>query len=129
VLHNGISPLNQQGMLFHRKAVEKLGGFDLQYRLCADLDFWARAYAAGFPFRYYNLETGQFRIRAGQLSGDVGQTRREQAAIVEKLFPQRPARLVLAAIRLLYRLQNLPRYVRRWRSVGWRRSEEVLGST
>src|SRR5438067_1711514 len=43
MLHQIISPLNQQGMLFSRAVVKELGGFDLRYRLSADLDFWVRA--------------------------------------------------------------------------------------
>ena len=42
-----ISPLMQQGMLFRRDCVMRLRQFDLRYRLCADLDFWLRACAAG----------------------------------------------------------------------------------
>jgi hypothetical protein len=51
LLRAGISPLSQQGMLFSREVVRELGGFNTKYRICADLDFWARAHAAGHHFR------------------------------------------------------------------------------
>lgn len=127
VLHAEISPLNQQGMLFRRDVVEALHGFDLQYRLCADLDFWARAMASGFAFRHYSLEVGKFRIRRGQISGDVSQTRREQDEIVRRTFPKvNPLLPTLAKWR--YRFLNLPRYLARTRSVGWTTSYRLLAN-
>jgi hypothetical protein len=125
VLHAGISPLNQQGMLFRRDVVEALGGFDLKYRLCADLDFWARAMAAGFAFRHYPLEVGRFRLRRGQLSGNVALTRREQDEITHRAFPHMSrARRLFAKWR--YRFFNLPRYFARSRTVGWKTSDQLL---
>ena len=47
LLQQDISPLMQQGMLFHHECVARLQGFDTRYSLCADLDFWLRACAAG----------------------------------------------------------------------------------
>jgi hypothetical protein len=127
LLHAQISPLNQQGMLFRRDAVEALGGFDLRYRLCADLDFWARAMAAGFAFRHYPQEVGRFRIRRGQLSGDVSVTLREQDEIVHRAFPKMTKNQQLFA-KWRYRLMNLPRYVARSRKVGWTSSYRLLAN-
>jgi hypothetical protein len=129
ILQQGMSPLNQQGMLFHRSVVEKLGGFDIRYKLCADLDFWVRAYAAGFSFRYYPIEVGRFRVRAGQLSGDVQLTRREQAEIVRRHFPPTRSRLALACIRFRYRLLNAPKYLTRIVTAGWKTSDQLLGGS
>jgi glycosyltransferase len=127
LLHAEISPLNQQGMIFRRDVVEALGGFDVRYRLCADLDFWARAMAGGFAFRHYPLEVGQFRIRRGQLSGDVSITLREQNEIVHRAFPKMNKVLrVLAKWR--YRFMNLPRYIARTRTVGWTSSYRLLAN-
>ena len=128
MLQQQMSPLNQQGMLFSRKCVEFLKGFDLQYKLCADLDFWARAYAGQFPFVYAPYEVGQFRIRAGQLSGNVNLTHNELSDIVRRHFPH-PISWVHRKIALLsYRLFNLPRYLHRIRKVGLKTSEDVLAS-
>jgi GT2 family glycosyltransferase len=127
LLHAEISPLNQQGMLFRRDVVEALGQFDTRYRLCADLDFWARAMASGFSFRYYPLEVGHFRIRRGQLSGEVSVTLREQNEIVHRAFPKMSRTLQLLA-KWRYRLMNLPCYVRRARKVGWMSSYRLLAT-
>jgi glycosyltransferase involved in cell wall biosynthesis len=126
VLQAGISPLNQQGMLFHRTAVQRAVGFDLRYRICADLDFWARTYATGSAFRYYPVEVGRFRIRRGQISGDVSLTRREQDEVVARSFPGALSRLGRLGVRCRYRLYNLPRYLARLRSTGWKTSNQIL---
>jgi hypothetical protein len=126
LLRAGISPLNQQGMLFHRSVVSELGAFDLRYRICADLDFWARALAAGHRFRNYRMEAGRFRIRRGQISGDVKLTAREQDEIACRLFPEAGGRWRRAWAKLWFRLNNLRCYLARIRKVGWRSSEELL---
>lgn len=126
LLQQGISPLMQQGMLFQRATVRRLGGFDQRYRLCADLDFWLRALAAGHRFRYYPHRVAQFRLRGGQLSGDTHTTEVEQADIVRRHLPVlvRPAQLRWARWR--YRLRNLPRYLARFRTHGFRTSYRIL---
>lgn len=126
VLHEIISPINQQGMAFRRDVTEALAGFDLQYRLCADLDFWVRAYASDCGFRYFPQEVGRFRIRQGQLSSDVGLTRREFAAIVHRHLPQERTPWQRKGARLRYRLCNLPRYLSRLHKVGFQTSENTL---
>lgn len=128
LLHAQISPLNQQGMLFRREVVQQLKEFDLDFRLCADLDFWARAMSAGFAFRYYPLEVGHFRIRRGQLSGDVSVTLREQDEIVRRAFPQMN-RLRQRFAKWRYRVMNLPRYLGRVRTVGWTSSYRLLANS
>ncbi len=126
LLQEGISPVMQQGMLFHRACVTRLGGFDTRYRLCADLDFWLRARAAGERFRYYPVPVAQFRLRRGQLSGNTARTILEQDSIVRRHFPdQLPAwRRHVACWR--YRLHNFPRYLERIRSRGFRTSYRML---
>jgi len=128
LLQQGISPLMQQGTLFHRETVTRLGRFDTRYRLCADLDFWLRALARGDHFRHYPLTVARFRLRPGQLSSDTARTVREQEDIVGRLLPARiPAPLRLLA-RMRYRICNLPRYLERMRSRGLRTSYELLAS-
>jgi len=126
VLRAGISPLNQQGMLFHRDVVRELGRFDTKYRICADLDFWARAFAAGHAFRYYPEEVGRFRIRSGQISGDVNLTRREQDEIARRLFPKAGGALNSFMATWRFRLCNLPHYLARSRTFGWVSSYQIL---
>ncbi|HVU34125.1 MAG TPA: glycosyltransferase [Opitutaceae bacterium] len=126
LLQSGISPLMQQGTLFRREVVERLDGFDLRYRLCADLDFWLRAYVGGARFQYHPLRVAQFRLRGGQLSSATARTEQEQAEIVQRHLPRpEPAwRRRIGPPR--YRLMNLPRYVRRIRTRGLRTSYELL---
>ena len=126
LLQQGISPVMQQGMLFHRDTVAWLRGFDLHYRLCADLDFWLRACAAGHRLRYYPVPVAQFRLRRGQLSGATALTEREQEEIVQRLYPARLPAWQRQATRLRYRLHNLPRYLERFRARGIRTSYEML---
>ena len=126
LLQQGISPLMQQGLLVHRDVMRAVRGFDTRYRLCADLDFWLRAYVSGAEFRYHPIKVAQFRLRAGQLSGATVVTEQEQAEIVRRHLPiLRPAwERRLACWR--YRWMNLPRYVRRLQTRGFRTSYELL---
>lgn len=128
LLQQGISPLNQQGMVFHRDCVKSLEGFDLRYKLCADLDFWARALAGGFHFRYYAAEVGKFRIREGQLSGNIHLTREELTQITTTHFPKMASAMEKKWAFLRYRWINLPRYLERFRRSGIKSSEEILES-
>ncbi|HVW22535.1 MAG TPA: glycosyltransferase [Opitutaceae bacterium] len=126
LLQQGISPLMQQGMLFHRRVVDCLRAFDVRYRLCADLDFWLRAYVAGFKFRYYPQRVAQFRLRAGQLSGSTAVTQREQDEIVRRHLPVRASAAELRRARWGFRWHNLPRYLERIRTRGFKRSYALL---
>ncbi len=126
LLKQGISPLMQQGMLFHRDTVRRLRGFDTRYRLCADLDFWLRAYDHGNAFRNYATRVAAFRVRSGQLSGDTRLTMREQDDIVARHLPEHIPRPMLQLARLKFRIANLPRYLKRIRRHGFRTSYQVL---
>lgn len=128
LLQQGISPLMQQGMLFHRETVMSVGRFDTRYRLCADLDFWLRAYAGGDRFRHYPLTVAQFRLTRGQLSSDTARTIHEQDEIVGRHLPSRIPAAVRLCARWRYRVCNLPRYVARMRSDGLRTSYQILAS-
>ena len=127
LLQGGISPLGQQGMLFSEAVVRTLGGYQPGIRQCGDLDFWARAYAAGYAFRHYHGTVGRFRLQPGQLSGDVAVTKREQDEITHRCFPDAASPLERWVVRTAFRARNARRYVERWRAVGaWRRSNQML---
>jgi hypothetical protein len=126
LLQQGISPTGQQGMLFGAPVVRSLHGYRLQFKLCADLDFWARAHAAGFGFVYYPWTVGCFRIQPGQLSGDVALTREELRAVTTESFPRPTTALARRLARWRFRLANAPRYLERWRAVGRLTSSESL---
>ena len=126
LLQGGISPVGQQGMVFGAPVVRALGGYQLHYSICADLDFWARARAQGFVFRYYPREVGRFRIRPGQLSDDVSLLCKQVAEITLAQFPAPVSPAARRFARWRYRWRNLPRYLRRLRTVGFTRSLDVL---
>lgn len=126
LLQQGISPLMQQGMLFRRSLVDRIRGFDITYRLCADLDFWLRALAEGARFRYHPLRIAQFRLRPGQLSGNTAVTEREQNEIVTRHLPVPVTPWRKRWARWRYRCWNLPRYLERIRNRGFRSSYDLL---
>ena len=126
LLQQGISPLMQQGMVFRRAVVSRLRGFDTHYRLCADLDFWLRAYVGRARFRSHALRVAQFRLRSGQLSGNTVVTEREQQDIVGRHLPAVTGPWKRRAARIRYRCCNLPRYMERWRNRGLCRSYDLL---
>ena len=124
LLPQGIMPFTQQGMIAHRSVWERLGGFDVSYRLAGDLDFWVRAWRAGFKFRFYDLRVGEWRLRPGQLSGRTEEMWREQARCLEPLLKDPPSRLRRALAKGRFRLTNTPNYFRRyWRLRRMRQSE------
>jgi glycosyltransferase involved in cell wall biosynthesis len=127
LLQSGISPLMQQGTLFSRAAVVAAGKFDLRYRLCADLDFWLRCWASGQPFTYHRMRVAQFRLRAGQLSGDTARTRAEQDEIVRRHLPLASGSAQRAWAVARFRVDNLPKYLRRFRRNGLQTSYAILG--
>ena len=126
LLQGGISPVGQQGMIFGAPVVRALGGYDLRYSVCADLDFWVRAYALGFAFRYHRLEVGKFRVRRGQISGAVSLLSEQMADITRRHFPAPLSKAAKRFARWRYRCRNLPRYLARLRVVGLARSLDVL---
>ena len=106
LLDAGISPVSQQGMLFSRRVANDLSGYEPRWRLCGDQDFWLRALRADVTFRYYAGEMGCFRIRRGQLSGDLRGVRDEMAAITREHFPQVTPLPVRAVAWWRFRLRN-----------------------
>lgn len=126
LLREGISPLMQQGTLFPRGVVKRLGGFDLRYRLCADLDFWLRAYVSEVEFRHAGCAVACFRLREGQLSGDTAITQREQEMIVDRVLGRDVPWWLRTVARWRYRVTNLPKYVERLRRRGWLTSYQLL---
>jgi GT2 family glycosyltransferase len=113
LLSQGISPLNQQGMIVPRELWDKLGGFRTEYKLCADLDFWLRAHRMGWPFKYYPFEVGCFRIREGQLSGDTKKLEAEIAEVVARDAPRKIGWLEKFYARWQFRILNASIYIRR----------------
>jgi len=123
----GIPPFTQQGTLVRRACFDRLEGFDPQFRLAADFDFWVRAVQAGCSFCYLPVETGSFRLRKGQLSTDQDSVRSEMETIVANNLPL-PGRLTGALVRMGFRLRHGPEIVaRRLCSGHWRTARSIGG--
>lgn len=114
LLPQGIMPFTQQGMVAHRRVWERLGGFDASYKLAGDLDFWVRAWQAGFTFRYYRLPAGAWRLRPGQLSSRSEAMWAEQNRCLEQVRKQRQAWGRMAWAKWRFRLENSGGYLLRF---------------
>jgi len=113
LLAQGISPLNQQGMIVPRSLWESLGGFRPQYRLAADLDFWLRAHRKGWEFCFHPLEMGEFRINPGQLSADTARLAAEIRAVYEACRPKAVSPLEAKLAKWRFRTINANVYLQR----------------
>ena len=123
----GIPPFTQQGTLVRRACFDRLGGFDLRYRLASDFDFWVRAVRAGCSFRYLPVETGSFRLREGQLSTDQECSRSEMETVVANHLPV-PGRVARVLARTGFRLRHGPEIIaRRIRTGHWRTARSIGG--
>ena len=116
----GIPPFTQQGTLVRRECFERLGGFNTDYRLAADFDFWVRAVVSGASFRHVPVEVASFRLRAGQLSADQTGVQEELASIIASHFPKQ-SRWTRLLVRTAFRLRHVPAILARRRRTGsWR---------
>ena len=129
LLFASVSLFTQQGSLVSRRVVLGMKGFDASYKLCADLDLWVRTLVAGHRHRYYACEVAQFRLRRGQASHDLQLRRAERARILRQLPGKAPGALARRLAHLQFYFRNLPRYVARIRTAGWRRSDRLLADT
>ena len=128
VMKLGLGPLTQQGALVGRSLYATLGGFDTQYRLAADFDFWVRAFAAGATFHYYDELVASWRIHAEQASSNRAAAHREAQRISATVpVPASAQRLLWEFLR--FRLLNGARYAnRRWRTGTWRSEALFVGA-
>lgn len=126
LLQSDISPLNQQGLLAPRAWVDRLGSLREDLRICADLDFWLRAVVGGARFRCSPETVAIFRLRAGQISGDVGRHQAEFRAVVRALVPEPVSDLSRFTARARFRFDNLSTYAGRIRRSGWKGGFDLL---
>ena len=101
VLSNGgPNGLHNLGMLFRRRALEKVGRWDENLYI-ADLDYWLRAAYAGCRFGHCpGSPLGFARMRPGQMSANAAAVSRGFEAIWDKAFgyvTREPYRSVIAA--------------------------------
>lgn len=126
LLQSDINPLNQQGLLAPRAWVDRLGSLREDLRICADLDFWLRAVVGGARFRCSPETVAIFRLRAGQISGDVARHQAEFRSVVRALAPEPVGALRRFAARARFRLDNLATYAGRIRRSGWKGGFDLL---
>lgn len=74
-----------QAMFVHREVYQRLGGYDLRYRLAADYDFLLRACRAGVPFRHLERFVVDFRD-GGASSRALLTGNREVSAILRSYY-------------------------------------------
>lgn len=121
----GIPPFTQQGTVVSRACFERLRGFDTDYRLAADHDFWVRAVMSGASFRYLPADVGSFRLRAGQLSADQEEVKTELASIHARHLPS-GNRGSAFFVRSGFRCRHLPSILRRRIRTGhWRTGASI----
>lgn len=113
----GYSPFNQQGMLYSRAAVERTGEFAASMRVCADAAHWLSALERGATFHRVPVSAAAFRVRAGQISGDVSTHRGEFGGLREQARRIHGAQPLWPAV-LRFRMFNAALYLERVRNVG-----------
>lgn len=122
----GINPLNQQGLLIPHAGLARLGRIREDLRICADVDLWLRGLKDGASFRFTGSTVAEFRLRRGQISGDVDRHRREFATAAAAIFPGRPSWIRASFARLRFRAGNAFVYLERLRRCGWRGGFDLL---
>ena len=115
LLAGRVIPLAQPGTIIRRRLWERLGGLDETYRFAGDMDFFARALAAGARFGFVAAEVAAFRLVAGQLSKQRDEVAAETARCVRPLA----GALGGAAALLRFRLANIGVYAERVRRHGF----------
>jgi hypothetical protein len=116
----GINPLNQQGLLTPRAWAERCGPLREDLSICADIDFWLRAAVLGARFRYSVETVAMFRLRTGQISGDVLRHRAEFQQVVQGLAGISRGRFAKRIARLRFRVGNVGVYAERIYHCGWK---------
>jgi glycosyltransferase involved in cell wall biosynthesis len=74
----------QPEVFFRRSLFERVGGFDPQWNLAFDYDFWVRCLLAGARVAETPAITARFRIHAAQKSSAADQAADEIRAIVQR---------------------------------------------
>ncbi len=117
----GVMPFNQPCAVFRRSLFERLGGFDGDYRVIGDLDFFGRAAVSGAKFEQVrDFSVVAFRLHESQI------TARENPRAIEerKQYLARqtgPLPLSARVASLRWRLGNAGHYlVRRLRTGQWK---------
>lgn len=113
LFRSGWMPFAQQTVIFRRELFERLGGFDTQFNLSADFDFFLRAYVQGARFvRLGGRPVSRWRLHSGQLShqyAESAESQKQQIAARAGLRATAADRLRILA----WRAANWHNYVER----------------
>ena len=125
LLAAGLAPFTQQGTLISAALWRRLGGINPALCIAGDFDFWVRAAAAGARFASVPETVASFRVRSGQLSGDVSLARAEVATVLGRGELRIGALARLWAV-VWFRMHNAPRVLRRIARTGRLRSRGMF---
>jgi hypothetical protein len=122
----GVNPFNQQGMLAPREWMDRCGPLRADLRICADVDLWLRALVRGAKFRCSPETVAIFRLRAGQISGDVAKHRAEFRAVVRSVAGTACWGSKSWVARARFRVSNAGVYAERIYRCGWKSGFDLL---
>jgi glycosyltransferase involved in cell wall biosynthesis len=78
----------QPEVFFRRSLFERVGGFNCEYNLAFDYDFWVRCMLAGARVAHTPAITARFRIHVAQKSTAANRAADEIRAIVQRHLPK-----------------------------------------
>lgn len=116
LLFSNVILFTQQATLIRSELFLKLGGFDMGFKLVSDTFFWANAVISGASFKYIPKVCAAYTFQEGQLSSDKALQLTEHQKILAKLEPV-SSKTVKKEL-LLFRLLNIPTYLRRMLKFG-----------
>lgn len=110
LLKGGIVMLTQQATLIKSKLYFKVGGFDESFKLVSDSKFWAKLSQMNICYKYFDTECAAYMIQDGQLSSNH-ELQRTETEIYLRDF--KCSNIKVCCSKLLYRIHNIPLYVKR----------------
>ncbi|MDR3651551.1 MAG: glycosyltransferase [Paludibacter sp.] len=111
LLSENIVLFTQQATLFRTQLFLKLNGFNENYMLVADTDFWLRAIEANTNFKYINQICASYTIQAGQLSSNEILQNEEHRRLMSNV----KTNTAIAFIeKILFRITNMRIYFKRF---------------
>lgn len=108
--------LPQPGTIFAGSLFEKLGGFNTEFRLAGDADFFLRALQSGAKFVHLRQPVCSFRLHAAQQTATQRAGVREEDRRIQSAAGGRTAAATAAMLK--WRLRNVPSYLIRYLRTG-----------
>lgn len=120
----GLAPFSQQGTILKKEIYNRIGGFDTSFTHVADCFMWIRSIEVGASFGYSGHKAACFRVRPGQLGGDmnlmIAQTNATRQYIKKK-FALNIFNCYIAFVR--FKFTNLRTIIQRIKRVGFHSSQ------